>query len=178
MFDTTSTDLIILKDDLDKFKSDITMVHNIALQFGGDISHLFAEVCAIYGLLEELEKDDLNKDSEKMQIYATIIDSLNVLSLALNESNKIKELLDDASKEQICLEAEDFQNISKALLNVGLHYLFMVQLITVKRYLSDEFILSIRERLNFLFCPEFEAIKKRFNSIKIESKNTLETTIH
>jgi hypothetical protein len=157
------------QDDIGQFLADLDMIYQIALQFGGDFAHLYAEICNLYGILDKKDLDDPVK--ALLQIHCTGI--IETTAKALEEAKVLQE--ECALCYTSCfVEPDKYFYIFNLLKSLKTYYLSLVDLIYEKRYLNDEFIKAINERLAFIISEPFEDLRKRFKVV--ESSNQTEST--
>lgn len=155
----TLPDITISIERLEQFKSDLEMLDKIANQFGGDVSHLFAEICLIYDIMspEALENE------AKRLIRGYCLSIMGNLNHAMEE---VKHLRSNVTYEEMIMQGHEYFQIYGMLRNLRSEYVSILGLINEKKYFTKEMLDSVMERLRFLYDIEFEELKGRFKVVE------------
>lgn len=167
--------------DLQSFINYTQLVHNIADSCGRDLAVLFAESYKLYEIGDSALADHFyeHETFKNKMIIDFCTEALAHLSLALNQSTKLLETLNshkDVDDLNLEIPGKDYCFIVMLLNNLFYYYNTIVNFITNKRYLNNEFIESISERFTLLISNSFETLRRIFKVLEcyeaVESKNT------
>ena len=167
--------------DVKSFTNYINLIKDISDKCGGDLALLFAEVYNLYHIEDEIT--NCNNVKNKM-IVDFCTEALANISLALNQSEKLIEKINDYEKikdiniEFITIIGKDYCFIVMMINNLFYYYTTIINFIINKRYLNNEFIQSISERLFFIVSEEYESIRRMFKVIECYKEIESTTTFH
>ena len=164
--------------DIKCFTNYINLIKNISDKCGADLALLFAEVYNLYNIEDEIP--NYNNVKNKM-IVDFCTEALANISLALNQSEKLIEKINNYEKNKdtiIEINGKDYCFIVMMLNNLFYYYTTIINFIINKRYLNNEFIQSISERLCFIVSDEYESIKRMFKVIECYKEIESTTTFH
>jgi hypothetical protein len=156
----------------------VNLIKGISDKCGSDLALLFSEVYNLYNIEDEIP--NYNNVKNKM-IVDFCTESLAHISLALNQSEKIIEKINNNEKNKdinIEISGKDYCFIVMMLNNLFYYYTTIINFIINKRYLNNEFISSISERLCFIVSEEFESMRRMFKVIECYKEIESTTTFH
>ncbi len=147
----------------------VSRVKKVADQFGADICHLFAELCLLYNIVDD---SDI-KNPVKLSIQQIGSHILGKIALAMLQAKKIEEKI--LASDDCEILGEEYCFIAIMLQDLFNTYSFMISFLSRKRYLNEQFIISIKERLTFLISGAFEELKEMF--MVVQGYDSIEKTI-
>lgn len=163
---------------LESFINYTKLINNISSSCGSDLALLFAELYKIY----EIYEDHIDHhDPRHKLIIDFCTEALAHLSLSLKQSEKLLETINsyDLNTElNIEISGNDYCFIITILNNLFYYYTTIVNFILNKRYLNNEFIKSISERLSFIVSDEFESLRRIFKVVECYKEIETKPTFH
>lgn len=179
MFRHSLPPILINDSNVEDYQLKLKRISEIAKQFGGDITHLAAELYVLFN-------SELIPNAHIQQI-ATL--ALGKISCALLQIPDIEDKIENSikNKEELNVEitGNDYCFIVVMLNDLLLSYLSMVNFIYIKNYLNDEFLNAIRDRLNFLLSHSYEDLRQTFKTVQCMAliferinNEMKETTLH
>lgn len=156
--------------DWNEFKDDIEIIKRIGKQFGGDFSHLSAELYILY----EMDLEENAKNPYNLMIQHMAADTLGKISCALLQTgpleDKIGHFFGDNTKDyDLLLNGDDYCFIALMLNELLFSYVSLINFLYIKRYLNEDFLNAIRDRLNFIISEQFESLRIRFKAAHVFS---------
>lgn len=163
----------------DFFISSVSYINNIANSCGNDMALLMGEVFILYGI-DTTNENLVDVTQEQAMIILLAKTTFANLSLCSEQSNELLEILgsyDFSNNATLEVTGKDYCFISLVLNELFYSYATILNFLIKKRYLNDEFIKSISERLDLIISSEFDALRRIFKTVEcyreVEEKPTL-----
>lgn len=164
--------------NLEYFTKYIKLINDMSSICGEDIAKLVAEIFKIYNLSEK----GIHQSTQDEMIISFCTEALANLSLAMNQSGKLINLIgshfDHSTKSNYEIEGKDYCFIVIVLNNLFHYYSTIINLVIQKRYLNNEILKSISERLSLIVSYEFETMRRIFKVLECYKEAEPTKTFH
>jgi len=159
--------LIITEDNFHKIIDDLNMIQKICNQSSQDIVRLHADLFCHYGFYDNHEKN------QNSPIYA-IINEMSIpivakLGIAKENADDLEKKIntDIIQKKKSTIYGEEYCFISIILNEIFPIYTGLVSFLLGRVYFDENYLEVIRQRLDFLMHPSYEALRKSFKVVEI-----------
>ena len=154
--------LIITPDNFNDLTNDLLMIQGICHQFSEDIVRLHADLFHDYGF--NLDKD-IKEDHPIYHLLNEIaVPIVAKLSLAQESAKDIENKL--SIDKQGTIHGDEYCFISIALNELFAVYTSLLSLTLSRKYLDENYVNAIRERLSFLIHPQYEEMRQKFKVVQ------------
>lgn len=164
MIEIDANDIVITEEEVGNYLADLGMIKQICVQFGADIASLLTQTNDLNALLELADKPS-EHDIEKIKQLTYLNELLSSYKRTIDEADKAMSTLTDNSSEVHILRSSELSNIRISLASLFGEYTSALSMIITKKILNEQFIDTIKERLAFILCSNFEQLRSRFKCV-------------
>lgn len=175
MIEIDVNDIVITEEEVGDYIRDLEMIKQICVQFGADIASLITETNDLNALIALAEKNE-EDDAKKFAQLTWLNEILSLYKRAIDEADKaIADLNGNYSRVHI-IRASDLLNIRRSISTLFGEYTAALSHVMSHKVINEQFISTIKERLSFILCLDFEHLRARLKCVMTDQSET--KTIH
>lgn len=175
MIEIDVNDIVITEEEVGDYIRDLEMIKQICVQFGADIASLITETNDLNALIALAEKNE-EDDAKKFAQLTWLNEILSLYKRAIDEADKaITDLNGNYSRVHI-IRASDLSNIRRSISTLFGEYTAALSHVMSQKIINEQFISTIKERLSFILCLDFEHLRARLKCVMTDQSET--KTIH